>query len=117
MSRRGASQFVDDLIAGKLAGLEADTSVSVTWEMASNAIGNNYEFTEQELYESMLAARDRLEDAAGIPLTDEQLAALSGGKKKLSTGAIVGISAGSLVGGSIIAGEIAGGVLAAIVFK
>jgi hypothetical protein len=117
MPKRDAGQFVDDLIAGKLAGLGVDTQTSATWEMASNAISNNYEFTEQELYETMLSARDRLEAAAGIPLTDEQLAALSGGKEKLSTGAIVGISAGSVVGGSVIAGSIAGGVLAAVVFK
>jgi hypothetical protein len=117
MSKADAGQFVDDLIAGKLAGLEADASTSATWEMASTAISDNYEFTQQELYESMLSARDRLEAAAGIPLTDEQLAALSGGKKNLSTGAIVGISAGGVVGGSVIAGSIAGGVLAAIVFK
>jgi hypothetical protein len=79
---------------------------------ATEAIQANYEFTEQEFNDALSQARPQIESAIGTTLTDEQLAAVAGGKG-LTTLEKVGIGVGA---GSVGAGAVAGGVVGAVAF-
>lgn len=117
MSKKNADQLVQDIINGKLSGLDAGSHVEASWEGASEAIQANYEFTEQEFKDALLNSRSQIENAIGTTLTDEQLAAVAGGKGLSTTAKIgIGVSAGA-VGAGTIGGAVAGAVAFFVVFK
>lgn len=116
MSKKTAEQLVQDIISGQLNGLEDASHSESSWQAASEAIQANYEFTEEQLKDALVQARAQIETAVGTPLTEEQLAAVAGGKG-LSTGQIAGIAVGGATGVGVAAGAVAGAVAFFVVFK
>ena len=111
--KKSASQFLDDLLAGDLFGLPSEASQQEVLEAFTQHFNENYDFTQEEFEQVVRQSKDRLEAAVGVPLTDEQLVALSGGK---SEGAKIGIGVGSAVGGSVALGAVGGGIVGAVAF-
>ena len=94
--KKTADQFIDAMLTGEFV----DPSLSYDDNLAKVAqvIESDYSFTDEEMKEAFAKAGDRIESTIGVRLTDEQLAAVTGGKG-LSTGAKAGIGVGTAVGG------------------
>lgn len=105
---KSAAQFVDDLLNGSVDGLSSTDPSQLTWEKAADSIGHHYAFSDEELSAALVQSRSRLEEQLGMPLTDEQLETLTGGKKKLSKGEKAGAIVGGVVGGAAVVGTTAG---------
>jgi len=117
MSKKNAEQLVQDIINGQLTGLEDTSHTDSSWQAASEAIQANYEFSEEEFKEALIASRPQIESAVGTPLTEEQLAAVAGGKGLSTTGKIaVGTVSGAIGGGAAI-GATVGAVAFFVIFK
>lgn len=103
-----APQFVDDLLNGTVEGLSYTDASQLTWENTAEAIAQHYAFSQEELSAALSQSKHRLEEQLGMPLTDEQLETITGGKKKLSKGEKAGAIVGGVVGGAAVVGTAAG---------
>lgn len=117
MTKKNAEQLVQDIIHGNLSGLEDTSHSESSWKAAADAIQANYEFTEEQLKSALISARPQIETAVGTPLTEEQLAAVAGGKGLSSTGKTALEAVGGAVGGGVAIGATAGAVAFFVVFK
>ena len=106
--KKDANQLIDDLLAGQFATLLSPSGGGQIEESLRAILSEDYDFSEEQLRQALLGKRDQIEDFIGVPLTEEQLQAIDGGKG-LSTDAKYGIGFGGAVGG------IAGGFFAALV--
>lgn len=64
-------------------------------------VAKYYDFTQDDLKEALLVSKDKLEKLIGVPITPEQLEAISGGKtknQKITSGVSGGIAGGATVG-------------------
>lgn len=89
----------DDLIQELLKGENPNFASSQSPESIAEYIENNYDITEEQFRQALKDNRGRLEEMIGVPITDEQLEQLAGGK---STAAKVGIGAGAAAGAGAI---------------
>ncbi len=117
MSKKNAEQLVQDIINGQLAGLEDASHSETSWQAASEAIQAHYEFSEEQLKAALISARTQIESAVGTPLTEEQLAAVAGGKGLSSTGKTALEAVGGAVGGGAAIGATVGAVAFFVIFK
>lgn len=106
--KKDANQLIDDLLAGQFATLSSVSGGGQIEESLQAILSQDYDFSEEQFRQALLGKRDQIEDFIGVPLTEEQLQAIDGGKG-LSTDAKYGIGFGGAVGG------IAGGFFAALV--
>jgi hypothetical protein len=101
--KRNAADFIDDTLNGRLPieviGAEA-TSLADT----ARALGEYYEFSEDEIRRELPRFRDRIEVAIGMPLTEDQLLALTGGKSEKQSNRDLYIGMGVAMGGTAIIG-------------
>lgn len=115
--KKNADQFIDDLFNGNLTA--SSGTPDETYAKLAELIESEYSFSEEEIQESLLRSRDRLESVIGVPLTDDQIAAVTGGKsdgQKIGLGA--GLGGAVAVGGAAAAGAAVGTyVLIAILVK
>jgi hypothetical protein len=117
MTKKNAEQLVQDIINGQLTGLEDTSHSESTWQAASEAIQANYEFTEDQFKSALIASRSQIESAVGTPLTDEQLAAVAGGKGWTQTDTIAAGSVGGAVGVGTAVGATVGAIAFFVIFK
>ena len=93
---KSASDFVSDLLDGQLHDLQSLPLTELEAALQTR-LEKDYQFSAEEFSSALLASRQQLEASIGIPLTDEQMSALAGGKSKAaSVGAEVGGTAGSV---------------------
>ena len=115
--KKSATDFVDDLLDGSFPRPPIGLSQQEAMSALASQIDAAYSFTQEELELAMQQSKVRLEDAIGVALTDEQLAALSGGKSESAKiGSYVGGAIGGAAAAGAIGGGIAGGVIAALAF-
>lgn len=107
-SKKNASDFVADFIAGSFTDLSVGDSAEM-FIAFQDRIESDYDFTADELRVALNSSREQLETALGVPLTDDQLNALAGGKSQSSK------DAGLYAGGGI-AGAVGGGVAIAVIW-
>jgi alanine dehydrogenase len=121
-TKKTTDQFIEDLIDGSLIP-PSQANTQQTASEFSQLIFDQYEMTDESLQASLVKYRDKISEQLGVQLTDEQLSQLTGGKKKLSAGAIAGIGVGAgataTVAGLGAAGVtyLAGAALGIIIFK
>jgi hypothetical protein len=115
--KKTADQFIEDAFDGTFASISG--SPDEIQAKIADLIESDYSFSQDDLQEAVNRSREKIEAAIGVKLTDEQLAALSGGKsdgQKIGLGA--GIGGAVAVGGAAAAGAAVGTyVLIAILVK
>jgi len=100
--KKNSQQLVEDLLSNR-SGLNEN----VTPEELTKFIENNYEVNEEELQLALKSNRGKIEELIGVPITDEQLTQLTGGKSETAK---IGIG----IGGGAAAGSIGAGIGVAI---
>ena len=75
--KKNSQQLVDDLLSNR-----SDVNDSLSPEELATYIENNYEVNEEELQLALQDNRRRIEELVGVPITDEQLTQLAGGKSE-----------------------------------
>ena len=101
-TKKSADDFVSDFIAGNFKDLTVGNSPQIFKEFQER-VERDYAFTPDEMKLALHNSRPQLEAAVGVPLTDEQLSALAGGKS----------DAGLYAGGGV-AGAVGGGIAIAV---
>jgi hypothetical protein len=101
-TKKSADDFVSDFIAGNFKDLTVGNSPEIFKEFQER-VERDYVFTPDEMKVALHNSRAQLEAAVGVPLTDEQLNALAGGKS----------DAGLYAGGGV-AGAVGGGIAIAV---
>jgi len=92
--KKNSHQLVEDLLSNR-SGLNAN----VTPEELTKFIESNYDVNVEELQLALKSHRGKIEDLIGVPITDEQLTQLTGGKSetaKIGIGIGGGAAAGSV---------------------
>lgn len=116
MAKKDVHGLVEDLLNGSVNG-ESFNNQSI--EDMLKAISDNYDYTEEELFAELKRQQPRVEEMIGLPLTEEQMEALCGGKGKahVDVPLVAGAAAGGVaaVGGATVAGIVGGYVLTALV--
>lgn len=79
--KRDAAAYVDDFLNGRLP-INPDAISPSSAEEAIAELSEIYDFTEEDFQRELLKSKDRFEGMLGIPLTDDQLLAVSGGKSE-----------------------------------
>ena len=75
--KKNSQQLVDDLLSNR-----SGVNDSLSPEELATYIENNYEVNEEELQLALQDNRRRIEELVGVPITDEQLTQLAGGKSE-----------------------------------
>jgi len=91
--KKNSQQLVEDLLSNR-SGLNEN----VTPEELTKFIENNYEVNEEELQLALKSNRGKIEELIGVPITDEQLTQLTGGKSETAKIGI-GVAGGAAAGG------------------
>jgi hypothetical protein len=98
-----AEQFVDDLLEGRLDSKQ-DLLQNAGLNALEDFLRQEYDSDPEAIQQAVLNSRDKIETAIGMQLTDEQLAALAGGKsQQLQVAGDVGAGVGGAVGGGLAA--------------
>lgn len=105
-SKKSANDFVSDFISGDFRNLAVGDSAEM-FKQFQDRVEQDYAFTPEDLKLALTNSRDQLEAALGVPLTDEQLNALAGGKSQ-------GAKDAGLYAGGGIAGAVGGGIALAV---
>ena len=100
--KRNATDYINDILSANLPfdfkGVDLQSAPKLL-----EIISEYYDFTEEEFRLELRRSKGRIEEAIGVPLTDEQLEALSGGKTKLTSSDDIAIGGGSAFGVAILA--------------
>jgi hypothetical protein len=95
-SKKSADQLFQDLLGGTLVPpSDANNQQSVA-EFAQ-VIDDSYDVNADDVKAALYKYQDQINDSIGVKLTDDQLAALAGGKN--TAGIAAGIGAGAAAGG------------------
>lgn len=99
-TKKSADQFVEDMLSGALH-IPSEANARLSLHDFTESMRSVYDLNEASCTAAFEKYRDKIGDAIGSPLTDEQLAALSGGKsdKAKKRGETAGIAVGATVGG------------------
>jgi hypothetical protein len=98
-TKKNVDQLFQDLLDGSLVPPSDANSQQSVAEFAQ-IINDGYDVNPEEIKTALYKYRGQINDSIGVELSDEQLAALAGGK---SAGVTAGIAAGA-AGGAVGAG-------------
>jgi hypothetical protein len=113
--KKNADQFVEDLLSGQMPEIPAG-SPEESWAEVIKRIDADYDFSKEDLEAALTRSKGRLESVVGVPLTEDQLAALAGGKTSAAQiGRDIGIAFGVTAVGGAVGGAVAGAALYVVV--
>jgi len=98
--KKNASQLIDEVLKGQFAYLNGCSQEDIATAI-NEKLANDYMFTEDDFKQALLNKRNEIETFIGVPLNEEQLAAITGGSKHLSSQAKWGIGIGGAFGGIV----------------
>jgi len=98
-TKKNVDQLFQDLLDGTLVP-PSDANSQQSVAEFSQVINDGYEVNPEEIKTALYKYRSQITESIGVELSDDQLAALAGGK---SAGVTAGIAAGA-TGGAVGAG-------------
>lgn len=95
---KNATDFINDLLDGSF---QPKAGPNIDEQLILEEVAKHYDFSQDDLKEALFANKEKLEQAVGVPLTPEQLEAISGGKtksQKITSAVSGGIAGGATLG-------------------